>query len=75
MAHTDDAVLADVLAQLGDDGTKDLFRRLLQEALQQLIDTELTAAIGAAPHERTDTRTNQRNGARPPILSQQQSLR
>ncbi len=51
MAHVDDAVLADVLGRLGDDGTKDLFRRLLQEALQQLIDTELTAAIGAAPHD------------------------
>ena len=69
MAHPDDAVLADVLARLGDDGAKDLFRRLLQEALQQLIDTELSAAIGAAPHERTDTRTNQRNGGRPRLLS------
>ena len=30
--------------------------------MQDLIDAELTAAIGAEPHERTDTRTNQRNG-------------
>jgi putative transposase len=69
MAQPDDAVLADVLARLGDDGAKDLFRRLLQQALQELIDAELTAAIGAAPHERTESRTNQRNGCRPRTLS------
>lgn len=38
MAHTDDARLADVLADVALEGTtKDLFRRLLQEALQELI--------------------------------------
>jgi len=31
---------------------------------QDLIDAELYAAIGAEPHERTDARTNQRNGSR-----------
>ena len=31
---------------------------------QALIDAELTAKIGAAAHERTQTRTNQRNGSR-----------
>lgn len=69
MAHHDDAALADVLARLGDDGARDLFRRLLEQALQQLIDTELTAAIGARPHERTDARSNWRNGARARTLS------
>jgi hypothetical protein len=39
MAHTDDARLADVLAEAVLDGdTKALFRRLLQEALQELIE-------------------------------------
>lgn len=28
--------------RLGDDGTKELFRRLLEQALQELIDAELT---------------------------------
>jgi putative transposase len=37
--------------------------------LQALIDAELTATIGAAPHERTGTRTNQRNGSRARLLS------
>ena len=70
MAHIDDARLSAVLAGvLADGGTKDLFRRLLQEALQELIEGELTAAIGAAPHERTETRTNQRNGGRDKTLS------
>src|ERR671932_979911 len=36
---------------------------------QSLIDTELTATIGAQPWERSDTRTNQRNGSRPRMLS------
>jgi putative transposase len=34
-----------------------------------LVDAELTTVIGAAPHERTDSRTNQRNGSRPRTLS------
>ncbi len=36
--------------------TKELFRVVLCTALQELIDEELTATIGAAPHERTETR-------------------
>ena len=36
---------------------------------QALIEAELTDTIGAALHERTDTRTNQRNGHRTRILS------
>lgn len=69
MTHDDDARVADLLARLGDGDTKDLFRRLLQQGMQDLIDAELTAAIGAEPHERTDTRTNQRNGSRSRLLS------
>ena len=70
MAHHDDAsVYADLLARLGDDGTKELFRRLLEQALQELIDAELTTQIGASRHERTETRSNYRNGGRPRTLS------
>src|SRR3954451_8108599 len=36
---------------------------------QALIEAELTAVIGAAPHERTETRTAQRNGSRPRTLT------
>lgn len=69
MTHDDDARVADLLARLGDGGSKELFRRLLETSMQELIDAELTAAIGAAPHERSEGRSNQRNGARPRLLS------
>src|SRR3546814_21022327 len=68
MTHDDDARVADLLARLGDGDSKELFRRLLEAGMQELIDAELPAAIGAAPHERTDARSNQRNGSRSPLL-------
>src|SRR5690606_449793 len=69
MTHDDDARVADLLARLGDGDSKELFRRLLEAGMQELIDAELTAAIGAAPHERTESRANQRNGSRSRLLS------
>ena len=42
---------------------------ILAAALQELIEAELTATIGAAPGERTDARTAQRNGHRPKLLT------
>ncbi|HEX6659666.1 MAG TPA: IS256 family transposase [Ilumatobacter sp.] len=69
MTHDDDARVADLLARLGEGDSRELFRRLLQHGMQELIDAELTAAIGAAPHERTDSRSNQRNGSRSRLLS------
>jgi putative transposase len=36
---------------------------------QALIEAELTWVLGAEPHERSDTRTGQRNGHRPRVLS------
>jgi putative transposase len=69
VGHRDDARLDDLLAQLGNGDSKDLCRRLLERGMQDLIDAELTATIGAELHERTDTRTNQRNGARERTLS------
>jgi putative transposase len=69
MTRDDDARVADLIGRLGDGDTKDLFRRLLERGMQDLIDAELTTVIGAGPHERTEARTNQRNGARPRLLS------
>jgi putative transposase len=69
MTHDDDGRVAELLARLGDGDTKELFRRLLEVGMQELIDAELTAAIGAAPHERIETRSNQRNGSRSRLLS------
>lgn len=42
----------------------DVIRHALQVMLQQLIDAEATASIGAEPHERTEDRVTQRNGTR-----------
>ena len=69
MAKSHDARLAELVGELGGDEVRFLFRDLVQKALQELIDTELSEAIGAKPHERTDTRTNQRNGGRSRVLS------
>ncbi|MSW78243.1 MAG: IS256 family transposase [Actinobacteria bacterium] len=44
-------------------------RDILTVALQELIEAELTATIGAAPGERTAERVTQRNGHRPKLLS------
>jgi putative transposase len=63
MTREDDARVADLVARLGDADATDLFRRLVQRGMQDLIDAELSAAIGAEPQERTEACTNQRNGA------------
>jgi putative transposase len=50
------------------EGT-DLVRELAQWALQQLIEVEATARIGADPWERSPERVTHRNGTRPKVLS------
>ena len=42
---------------------------ILTDAIQELIEAELSARIGAEPHERTLARSNLRNGHRPKTLS------
>jgi hypothetical protein len=69
MTDDDDARVTGLLGRLADGDSKELFRRLLEQGMQELIDAELTAAIGAGPHERTDTRSNQRNGTGSRLLS------
>jgi transposase-like protein len=51
----------------GDAGER--VRIAAETMYQALIETELTAAIGAQPWEHTETRTAQRNGSRPRTLS------
>lgn len=61
-----------LLEELDALRTADAGHRIKQAAeiiYQALIDTELAAFICAAPHERTETRSNQRNGSRPRTLS------
>jgi transposase-like protein len=47
----------------------DRIRQAAQTTYQALIEAELTAVIGAAPHERTPDRLAQRNGHRARVLS------
>jgi len=61
--------LSELLDALRAGGDIDLIRESVEMVLQALIDAEATAFIGAEPHERTDTRTNQRNGTRPRLLA------
>jgi transposase-like protein len=46
-----------------------MINRLVTGALQALIELEATAVIGAGPHERTGSRTTQRNGHRPKTIT------
>ena len=58
------SALLEVLDALKASDSTDVIRQALQVMLQQLIDAEATAFIGAEPHERTDARITQRNGTR-----------
>ena len=65
----DQSALQDLLEVLRTAEGGQFVNRLLTGALQALVELEATAAIGAAPHERTPTRTTQRNGSRPKTLT------
>lgn len=65
----DQSALHDLLEVLRTADGGQFVNRLLTGALQALIELEATAAIGAGPHERTPTRTTQRNGSRPKSLT------
>lgn len=65
----DQSALHDLLEVLRTAEDGQFVNRLLAGALQALIELEATAAIGAAPHERTWTRTTRRNGSRPKTLT------
>ena len=66
-----ESALSDLAERLaGTDATLSTsLREILAAALQDLIEAELTATIGAAPGERSVERTAQRNGHRPKLLS------
>lgn len=50
-------------------GDLDVIRKSVEMMLQALIDAEATEEIGAGRFERTETRTNQRNGHRDRLLA------
>jgi transposase-like protein len=68
VARTQSDVI-ELLDAIRAGGDLDVIRRSVEIVLQALIEAEATEVIGAAPHERTETRINQRNGARGRLLS------
>ncbi len=64
-----DLDLSELLAALQAGDVTDTIRTSLKWVLQQLIEAEATATIGADRHERTESRTNLRNGHRVRLLS------
>ena len=63
MAHVQSAV-SDLLEAFRAGEGVDLVRESVRIVLQELIDTEATAVIGADRYERTPERTTERNGVR-----------
>ena len=61
--------LSDLLVALNQGEITDRVRSSLQWILQELIETEATSVIGAGFHERSDSRTNLRNGHRSRMMS------
>ncbi len=64
-----DSDLSELLAALKAGEVTETVRTSLEWILQQLIESEATSFIGAGRHERAETRTTQRNGHRPRLLS------
>jgi len=67
----DQSALLEVLDALrnADADAGDRIKAAAETIYQALIDAELTAVIGAGPHELIESRTNHRNGSRPRTLS------
>ncbi|GGY20214.1 hypothetical protein GCM10010358_83240 [Streptomyces minutiscleroticus] len=65
----DQSALLELLEALKAADADDVVRQALQAVLQALIEAEATAAIGAAPHQRTSERTAWRNGHRDRLLT------
>ena len=68
MTQNHSALLAR-LDELKSADSRSVFAELIRAGMQELIEAELTAAIGAGRYERTDERTVHRNGHRPKALA------
>ena len=65
----DDSALLEMIEILRTADGGELMRRLLSGMLQAVVDAEATARIGAGLHERSETRTTQRNGTRDKLVT------
>ena len=61
--------LSALLAAVQSGEMTETVRTSLAWVLQELIEAELTATIGAAPGQRAEGRTAQRNGHRPKLIT------
>ncbi len=43
-------------------GDRDLMKALMKDALQEVLEAEMTELLGASPNERTETRSGYRAG-------------
>lgn len=66
-----DSDLPELLAAVQAGELTEKIRTSLTWVLQQLIEAELSATIGASPHERSESRTALRNGHRPKLVTTQ----
>ena len=71
----DQSALLELLEALKAADVDDRIRSAASTIYQALIEAELTAVIGAAPHERTDARTADRSGVVPLRVSRGDSSR
>ena len=62
---------AELASLLDGSSAGELIPELARYGLQQLIELEASAAVGADRHERSEERTNYRNGYRPRTLTTQ----
>jgi transposase-like protein len=68
-------VLLARLEQAANSAEPDVLRDALRWAIEELMEADVRAQLGAAPHERTPERTGYRNGYRvPPFDSRMGAL-
>lgn len=65
----DHSALLELLEMMKAADAGELMRRMLATMLQELVEAEATAHIGAGPHERSEARTTQRNGTRDKVVT------
>ncbi len=64
-----DSALSELMEVFRSGEGTDFIRECVRVAMQDLIDTEATGVIGAGRYERTESRTTERNGSRPRLLT------
>ena len=64
MAQFNITLNQDEILQLLSDSRDDAFKTLLQESLNSILKAESTEQLGAEPYERSESRTDSRNGFR-----------